>query len=314
MPCPRKQQNYHDPALIPPHYYWACYFWLRHQFGVQAIIHIGKHGTLEWLPGKSVALSPECLPHAMLGAIPVIYPFIVNDPGEGSQAKRRTAAAIIDHLTPPLTQAGSYGEAAQLEALIDEYYQAVQFATKFDIKRQKFLQSAITDLAEKSGIAAEAGVKFTPNLHNDSGYLPQLDAYLCDLKEWQIRDGLHIFGQTPAGAAEIALLLALARIPRGAGNVTGRGKDASLMRALAADLDLRATPECEIFDPLTADRALPWTGAKPHELQTVSDAMWRHSGDTIERLELFAAQMIAHRLAAASTAQNPQNSLPLNRY
>ncbi|MCX8507149.1 MAG: cobaltochelatase subunit CobN, partial [Alphaproteobacteria bacterium] len=296
-----EQQNYHDPALIPPHYYWACYFWLRHQFGVQAIIHIGKHGTLEWLPGKSVALSPDCLPQAMLGAIPVIYPFIVNDPGEGSQAKRRNAAVIIDHLTPPLTQAGSYGEAAQLEALIDEYYQATQFATNFDLKRQKFLQTAITELAEKSGIAAEAGLKFTPNLQNDSGYLPQLDAYLCDLKEWQIRDGLHIFGQTPAGTSEIALLLALARIPRG----MGRGKDASLARALAADLALRATPESEIFDPLTADRAINWTGAKPPQLQAVSDTVWRHSGDTIERLELFAAHMVADCLNPARHDPNP---------
>ena len=296
-----EQQNYHDPALIPPHYYWACYFWLRHQFGVQAIIHIGKHGTLEWLPGKSVALSPDCLPHAMLGAIPVIYPFIVNDPGEGSQAKRRTAAVIIDHLTPPLTQAGSYGEAAQLEALIDEYYQAAQFATNFDIKRQKFLQAAIAELADKSGIAAEAGLKMIPSMQNDSGYLPQLDAYLCDLKEWQIRDGLHIFGQTPAGAAEIALLLALARIPRG----MGRGKDASLMRALAADFDLRATPESEIFDPLTADRSIAWTGAKPTQLQAVSDTVWRHSGDTIERLELFAAQSLSARATALDPKKFP---------
>jgi cobaltochelatase CobN len=95
------KSTYHDPALVPPHGYLAFYFWLRHVFGAHAVIHNGKHGNLEWLPGKATALSAECYPEAALGPLPQLYPFIVNDPGEGTQAKRRTAAVIIDHLTPP---------------------------------------------------------------------------------------------------------------------------------------------------------------------------------------------------------------------
>ncbi|MEO6607212.1 MAG: cobaltochelatase subunit CobN, partial [Aestuariivirga sp.] len=116
--------TYHDPALVPPHFYLATYFWLRHHFKAQAIIHNGKHGNLEWLPGKAVGLSETCWPEVALGPLPQFYPFIVNDPGEGTQAKRRTSAVIIDHLTPPLTRAESYGPMKDLEALVDEYYLA----------------------------------------------------------------------------------------------------------------------------------------------------------------------------------------------
>ena len=116
-------ETYHSPDLVPPHNYLAFYFWLRHQFGAQAIVHMGKHGNLEWLPGKALALS-ECWPEAALGPMPHVYPFIVNDPGEGTQAKRRAQAVIVDHLTPPLTRAESYGPLRDLEALVDEYYEA----------------------------------------------------------------------------------------------------------------------------------------------------------------------------------------------
>jgi cobaltochelatase CobN len=116
--------NYHCPDLEPPHPYLAVYFWLRHQFGAQGIIHLGKHGNLEWLPGKGVGLSSRCYPEVALGPLPHLYPFIVNNPGEGAQAKRRAQAVIIDHLTPPLTRAELYGPLQQLEALVDEYYEA----------------------------------------------------------------------------------------------------------------------------------------------------------------------------------------------
>ena len=101
--------TYHDPALVPPHGYLAAYAWLAQDFRADAVIHLGKHGTLEWLPGKALALSAECFPEAVLPPLPHLYPFIVNDPGEGTQAKRRAQAVIVDHLTPPLTRAGSYG-------------------------------------------------------------------------------------------------------------------------------------------------------------------------------------------------------------
>ena len=118
------ESTYHCPDLPPPHCYLAFYFWLRSEFKSDAVIHLAKHGNLEWLPGKASALSAECFPEAALGPLPNIYPFIVNDPGEGTQAKRRAQAVIIDHLTPPLTRAETYGPLRELELLIDEYYEA----------------------------------------------------------------------------------------------------------------------------------------------------------------------------------------------
>ena len=118
------KETYHSPDLVPPHGYLAFYAYLRRQFDTHAVIHMGKHGNLEWLPGKALALSETCYPEAVFGPLPHLYPFIVNDPGEGTQAKRRTAAVIIDHLTPPLTRAESYGPLKDLEALVDEYYEA----------------------------------------------------------------------------------------------------------------------------------------------------------------------------------------------
>ena len=131
--------NYHDPDLVPPHSYLACYFWLRHEYRVDAMVHVGKHGNLEWLPGKGSGLSNQCWPDIALGPMPHFYPFIVNDPGEGAQAKRRAQAVIIDHLMPPMTRAETYGELAQLEALVDEYYQALGM----DGRREQWLRDEI---------------------------------------------------------------------------------------------------------------------------------------------------------------------------
>ena len=114
---------YHTPDLPPPHNYYAIYSWLRDEWGADAIVHMGKHGTLEWLPGKGVGLSSDCYPDSFLNDLPLIYPFIINDPGEGTQSKRRVHACIIDHMTPPMTTADGYGELAQLMQLVDEYYQ-----------------------------------------------------------------------------------------------------------------------------------------------------------------------------------------------
>ncbi len=130
--------SYHSPDLPPPHGYLAFYAWLADGLRAHAVVHLGKHGNLEWLPGKALALSSECFPEAALGAMPHLYPFIVNDPGEGTQAKRRAQAVIIDHLTPPLARAESYGRLGELERLIDEYYAA---ATG-DPRRTKLLRDA----------------------------------------------------------------------------------------------------------------------------------------------------------------------------
>ncbi|MEQ8602893.1 MAG: cobaltochelatase subunit CobN [Marivibrio sp.] len=284
-------QTYHDPDLVPPHGYLAFYAWMRDAFRAHALVHMGKHGNLEWLPGKATALSAECFPEAVLGPIPHLYPFIVNDPGEGTQAKRRAQAVILDHLTPPLTRAESYGPLKDLEALVDEYYEAAGV----DPRRLKLLGREIVELAERIGLAADCGV--APGDDEDEK-LQKLDQYLCELKEMQIRDGLHVYGVSPAGRLRRDLLLALARLPRG----SGAGEEASLLRALAADFDLG-----EGFDPLDCAMAAPWTGPKPAALDQATDAPWRTAGDTVERLELFAA-----RLLEAAEAALSGNAAPLS--
>ncbi|MEP3437860.1 MAG: cobaltochelatase subunit CobN, partial [Hoeflea sp.] len=218
--------SYHAPDLVPPHGYFAFYAWLRDAFDVHAVVHMGKHGNLEWLPGKALALSRACYPEAVLGAMPHVYPFIVNDPGEGTQAKRRTSAVIIDHLTPPLTRAESYGPLRGLEALVDEFYEA----SGHDPRRLKLLKGQILDLVHDIGLDADAGI--APGDDDDLA-LEKLDAWLCDLKEMQIRDGLHIFGKSPEGGLLIDLTVALARIKRG----EAPGED-SLQRAIARDAGL----------------------------------------------------------------------------
>jgi len=269
-------KSYHDPDLVPPHSYLAFYAYLREVAGIDAVVHFGKHGNLEWLPGKALALSESCYPEAMLGPLPHLYPFIVNDPGEGTQAKRRASAVIVDHLTPPLTRAESYGPLRDLELLVDEYYEAAQL----DPRRCRDLRDRILDLAQGSGLAADCGITKADDADTA---LAKLDNQLCELKELQIRDGLHIFGRSPGGTERDALLVALTRLPRG----KGEGRDQSLIRALAADLDLG-----EEFDPLSARLGEPWSGLRPAALAKMSADAWRTIGDTVERLELLALALV----------------------
>jgi cobaltochelatase CobN len=222
--------NYHAPDLEPTHNYLAYYHWLRQNFGAQAIIHAGKHGNLEWLPGKSVALSSNCYPEVALGAMPNFYPFIVNDPGEGSQAKRRSQAVIVDHLTPPMTRAELYGPLQQLEALIDEYCEA----QSLDPSRLPMIRDRIVALTNKENLDKDLGIQL--NKSEFTEFITRTDGYLCELKESQIRDGLHIFGQCPEGRQLRDLIIAIARHPS-----TNR---IGLTRALAEDSGYD-------FDPLT---------------------------------------------------------------
>ncbi|WP_308915453.1 cobaltochelatase subunit CobN [Jannaschia sp. LMIT008] len=292
--------TYHAPDLVPPHNYLATYAWLR-DWGVDAVVHVGKHGNLEWLPGRALALGPDDWPEMALGPLPHVYPFIVNDPGEGTQAKRRAQAVIVDHLTPPLTRAESYGPLAALEVLVDEYYEAANV----DPRRVGHLKSEILSLAATTGLDVDAGMR-------DGDDLAALDAYLCELKEAQIRDGLHVFGTSPSGWLRDDLLAALLRLPR--------GDAGSLPRAIAADLDLG-------FDPLDCDMAAPWTGPRPDELvasrppsrdpdepsathpdQTQGTA-WRSHGDTVERIEWLASAILCGQApppGPATTALMPE--------
>jgi len=216
---------YHTPDLPPTHHYAAFYRWLATPqseggWGADAIVHMGKHGTLEWLPGKGVGLSGECFPDLLLADMPLIYPFIINDPGEGSQSKRRAHAVIVDHLTPPMTSAQTYGALSELNQLVNEYY-AVE---KLDPSKLPYLQQQIWELVQKTNLQADLDLKnmlsrdhgdhkhewddeLTPEgvpatLAEMSGnevahLIEDLDGYLCELGMAQIRDGLHILGQMP---------------------------------------------------------------------------------------------------------------------
>jgi cobaltochelatase CobN len=225
---------YHRPDLPPPHNYHALYRWLRDIWQADAIVHVGKHGTLEWLPGKGVGLSADCYPDAFLDDLPLIYPFILNDPGEGAQAKRRGHAVVIDHLTPPLTTADAYGEIAQLMQLVDEYYQV----ELLDPSKTPLLQQQIWNLIKQANL--EEDLRFLmQQSHGDHTHewdegltdegtpmslaqmqgrdvahlVQELDGYLCELAGAQIRDGLHILGQVPEGEQLVDLLVALTRLP-----------------------------------------------------------------------------------------------------
>ncbi|MHB1110978.1 MAG: cobaltochelatase subunit CobN, partial [Devosia sp.] len=295
--------NYHDPDLVPPHAYLAAYLWLRHEFAAHALLHNGKHGNLEWLPGKATALDGASYPLALWGALPHLYPFIVNDPGEGTQAKRRTGAVIIDHLVPPLTRAETYGPLKDLEALLDEYYAA----SGMDRRRLAGLRRRILDFTRDARLDRDVALS-----GDEAEDLKRIDTFLCDLKEAQIRDGLHIFGRSPKGDLERDLVVALTRVPRG--EAPG---DASLIRALADDLKLG-------FDPLTAALGEAWIGptptlplpsrgrgpspspeassapksaalSLPSPLRGGAGGGGRNVGQIVEQLEIFAAELVDGR-------------------
>ena len=270
--------NYHDPDLVPPHGYLAFYAWLRAVYRIDALVNVGKHGNLEWLPGKSVALSQTCWPDIVLGPMPQLYPFIVNDPGEGAQAKRRSQAVIIDHMTPPIVRAETYGDLAELEGLVDEYFEAMGL----DTRREAYLRDAILALARRSHVAEE--------IAGDDGcdqvILDRLDTYICDLKEAQIRGGLHRFGEMPEHQVLADTLVSLVRMPRG-----DSAADQSIVQALAADLGVGD------FDPLQCS-GVTWDGPRPDRLATLSDAGWRTDHHTRTRLETLAANLVADSVLA----------------
>ncbi len=185
-----RKSGYHDATRPPRHAYVALYAHLREAEHIAALVHLGTHGTLEWLPGKALALSNECWPEAVLGPLPLLYPFIVNNPGEASHAKRRVCGVTIGHLTPPLTAAGLHGAMASLEGLIEEYTEA----DGVDVRRIKLIENEIVAMAWSSGLAQECGlVKDEPARVAVS----KLDAQLCDIKGLSVRDRLHVFGRAP---------------------------------------------------------------------------------------------------------------------
>ncbi|MFF6849570.1 cobaltochelatase subunit CobN [Streptomyces antimycoticus] len=203
---------YHDPDLPPSHHYLAAYRWMATPradggFGADAMVHLGKHGNLEWLPGKNAGLSAACGPDAALGDLPLIYPFLVNDPGEGTQAKRRVHATLVDHLVPPMARADSYGDIARLEQLLDEY----AAISAMDPAKLPAIRAQIWTLIQAARLDHDLGLEDRPDDDGFDDFLLHVDGWLCEVKDAQIRDGLHVLGTAPAGPARVNLVLAILR-------------------------------------------------------------------------------------------------------
>ncbi|MEJ1157194.1 cobaltochelatase subunit CobN [Prosthecomicrobium sp. N25] len=285
-----RKADYHDANLPPRHGYVAFHLWLRHVFRLDAMVHLGTHGTLEWLPGKAVAPSETCAPSLLAGPVPVIYPFIVNNPGEAGQAKRRIGAVTIGHMTPPLGAAGSHGAAAEIEALLEEYAEA----QGLDPRRARLLADAILEKAEASGLAAESGL---PRGAEPGAALAAIDAWICDLKEMRIGDGLHVFGRAPAPdrlAAAAAVLAEAAGAAAEAAAVLLDLSASSEIDGLLAALDGRFVPPGPAGAPvrgrldvlptgrnLTAldPRAIPTATAEAIGARTAAAVMDRYAQD-----------------------------------
>lgn len=261
---------YHSPDLPPTHHYVAFYRWLRDVFGAHAVVHLGKHGTLEWLPGKGIGLSHRCFPQAVLPDLPLFYPFIVNDPGEGAQAKRRAHAVIVDHLVPPLTRAESYGDLARLEQLMDEYARA----GAMDPAKLPLIRREIWELVRRAHLDRDLGVVEEPQ--DFDRFLLEVDGYICQLKDSIIRGGLHILGEPPRGKARVDLILALTRL--------GSEQTPSLREAVARALGL---------DPssLKERPGEPWEGPLPPALRATGLPL-RTRGDLVDALELLSRRLV----------------------
>ncbi|HET9258431.1 MAG TPA: cobaltochelatase subunit CobN, partial [Pseudonocardiaceae bacterium] len=221
---------YHDPELAPSHQYLAAYRWLEREFGAHALIHLGKHGNLEWLPGKGLGLAAADAPDAVLGNLPLVYPFIVNDPGEGTQAKRRAHATIVDHLIPPMARAESYGELARLEQLLDEY----ATVAALDPEKLPTLRGQIWTLIQSAQLHHDLGRPgaAAPGEGDFDEFVLHLDGYLCEIKDVQIRDGLHVLGRAPEGEELVNDVLAVLR----AAQVFGSGVPLPGLRAAIASV------------------------------------------------------------------------------
>ena len=285
------KSSYHSPDLVPPHYYFAFYFWVKYKFKAHAIIQFGKHGNLEWLPGKSLSLSLSCFPDLILGPTPLIYPFIVNDPGEGTQAKRRNAAVIVDHLTPPLTNADTYDELIQIELLLDEYYECYQT----DPIRAHNIEHEIIELTQTIGLYSDTLIDETDTTETK---LNKIDTYLCELKELQIRDGLHIFGKSPKGQELINLVLSISKTSR----KNGLGENKPITQAIADDLGINlSVNECKL--------SVRYTGDKNNHLQNVLNTAWRTNADTIERLRILSEDILLDKFSVPQKWKNTMSVL-----
>ncbi|MGW3785548.1 cobaltochelatase subunit CobN [Micromonospora chokoriensis] len=272
---------YHDPDLPPSHHYLAAYRWLATPasdggFDADAVVHLGKHGTLEWLPGKGLGLAADCAPDTVLGDLPLVYPFIVNDPGEGTQAKRRAHAVVIDHLVPPMARAETYGDLAKLEQLLDEYA-TVQ---ALDPAKVPTVRAQIWDLVRAAELHHDLHAEAMPDADDFDDFVLHLDGYLCEVKDVQIRDGLHILADAPTGEPRVNLVLAVLRAPQiwgGAHALPG------LRQALAVAYGL---DEQELL--ASPGRRL----ALPSALTDVVDGPAGTAADAVDLIEALARRLV----------------------
>ncbi|MFJ4847761.1 MULTISPECIES: cobaltochelatase subunit CobN [unclassified Streptomyces] len=284
---------YHDPDLPPSHHYLAAYRWIATArsdggFGADAMIHLGKHGNLEWLPGKNAALSAACGPDAALGDLPLIYPFLVNDPGEGTQAKRRAHATLVDHLVPPMARADSYGDIARLEQLLDEH----AAIASMDPAKLPAVRAQIWTLIQAAKLDHDLGLEDRPHDAEFDDFLLHVDGWLCEIKDAQIRDGLHVLGQAPAGAERVNLVLAILRARQiwgGTAALPGLREALGLDESKATRLSADAAEE----QARALVQAMEDAGWAPEAVAGVAEGL---PGDVARVLD-FAARQVVPRLA-----------------
>ena len=277
---------YHDPDLAPSHHYLAAYRWVERGFKAHAVVHLGKHGSMEWLPGKNAALSASCATDAAIGSLPLIYPFLVNDPGEGAQAKRRAHATIIDHLVPPMARAESYGDIARLEGLLEEYDKI----SAMDPAKLAAIRGEIWQLMHAAEMHRDLGLEERPGEDDFDDFLLHVDGWLCEIKDSQIRDGLHVLGQAPDGEARVNLVLAILR----AAQVWGG--QAQAVPGLRAALGLGAdapTTEVDLVE-IQARELVEAMDKAGWDLARVDDL---HASPEVRQVLAFAATEVVPRLA-----------------
>lgn len=280
---------YHDPDLPPSHHYLAAYHWLDAGFGADAVVHLGKHGNLEWLPGKTLGMSAACGPDAALGDMPLIYPFLVNDPGEGTQAKRRAHAVLVDHLIPPMARAETYGDIARLEQLLDEHASIAAL----DPAKLPAIRQQIWTLLQAAKMDHDLGLSERPADEQFDDVLLHVDGWLCEIKDVQIRDGLHILGSAPEGDHQLDLVLAILRARQlWAGDQSLPGLRQAL--GLAEDATDRAAVDATEADARALVAALQKAHWDPAAVDDLTD------DPQIAAILRFAATEVVPRLSGTS--------------
>ena len=283
---------YHDPDLPPSHHYLAAYWWLRSVFGAHALVHVGKHGNLEWLPGKTVGMSPSCGPDAAIGDLPLIYPFLVNDPGEGSQAKRRAHATLIDHMVPPMARAETYGDIARLEQLLDEHANVAAM----DPAKLPAVRAQIWTLLQAAKLDSDLGLNERPEDDHFDEMVLHVDGWLCEIKDSQIRDGLHVLGTPPAGQDRVNLVLAVLRARQiwgGSVALPGLREALGLTEDGSAGLAATDAVEAQAAALVGGMEARGWTA--PAVPEVVREVLGR-SDDAVAAVLRFAVDEVVPRL------------------